>query len=46
MIIDARELLEYLDIMSTPIRDEWGDGWMDAVKTIREWIEEHQEEME
>ena len=49
MIVDARELMEYLDIMDseTPvIRDEFDAGWFEAVDQIREWIEEHQEEME
>ena len=46
MIVDARELMEYLDILDsevTIIRDEFDAGWSEAVDQIREWVESHQE---
>ena len=46
MIVDARELLEYLDTMDNEvpvITDEFDAGWCEAVDQIREWIESHQE---
>lgn len=49
MIVDARELMEYLDIMDSEapvIRDEFDAGWSVAVDQIREWVESHQEEEE
>ena len=48
MIVDARELLEYLDTMDNEvpvITDEFDAGWCEAVDQIREWIESHQEEV-
>lgn len=47
MIVDARELLEYLDILDSEvqsIKDEFDDGWCEAVDQIREWVESHQED--
>ena len=49
MIVDARELMGYLDILDsevTIIKDEFNAGWCEAVDQIREWVESHQEEME
>ena len=46
MIVDARELMEYLDIMDSEVRnikDEFDAGWYEAVDLIREWVESHQE---
>ena len=46
MIVDAKDLMEYLDIMDSEapvIRDEFDAGWCEAVDQIREWIESHQE---
>lgn len=46
MIVDARELMEYLDILDsevTIIKDEFDAGWCEAVDQIREWVESHQE---
>ena len=46
MIVDARELLEYLDTMDNEvpvITDEFDAGWSEAVDLIREWVESHQE---
>ena len=46
MIVDARELLEYLDILDSEvqiIKDEFDAGWCEAVDQIREWVESHQE---
>lgn len=46
MIVDAKELMEYLDDMDSEaptIKDEFDAGWCEAVDQIREWIESHQE---
>ena len=47
MIVDARELLEYLDTLDSDgapdIWDEFDVGWSRAVNVIREWVESHQE---
>ena len=46
MIVDARELMEYLDDMDSeaPTIEDAGDaGWGEAVDQIRVWIESHQE---
>lgn len=46
MIVDAKELMEYLDTMDNEvpvITDEFDAGWCEAVDQIREWIESHQE---
>ena len=46
MIVDAKDLMDYLDIMDSEVRnikDEFDAGWSEAVDLIREWVESHQE---
>ena len=46
MIVDAKDLMNYLDIMDNEapvIKDEFDAGWSEAVDLIREWVESHQE---
>ena len=48
MIVDARELLEYLDTLdgeSPDVVDQFDAGWSCAVRRITTWVREHQEEV-
>lgn len=48
MIVDARELLEYLDTLdgeSPDVLDQFDAGWSCAVRRMIAWVKEHQEEV-